>query len=122
MTCGSGTTVVAIDGEFDVSQRERLEQAFSAALGSSLVVLDLDRTLYFDSTVISCLMRLQTTMFDRGGRLVLVRVPRKVHRLLENCGLASLVDVRDSLCDVEEERAACGGGYRRLEVVAGTHH
>ena len=72
----AGTTVVALTGDFDQSQHDRLDDAFAAALGSSLVVLDLERTRYFDSTVFSCLMRLHKTMLERGGRMVLVRVPR----------------------------------------------
>jgi anti-anti-sigma factor len=117
----AGTTVVALDGEFDVSQRTRLDDAFAAALGSSLVILDLERTSYFDSTVLSCLMQLQTSLLDRGGQLILVRVPKPVHRLLENCGLIALVDIRDGLGETETERAARGGGLRRIELIAGTH-
>ena len=64
----AGTTVVALNGDFDQSQHDRLDDAFAAALGSSLVVLDLERTRYFDSTVLSCLIRLHTTMLERGGQ------------------------------------------------------
>ena len=115
----AGTTVVAIDGDFDVKQRDRLDDAFAAALGSSLVVVDLERTRYLDSTVLSCFMRLQTTMLDRGGQLVLVRVPVTILRLLESSGLLSLFDVRDGLRDVEAEQHARGGGLRRIELIAG---
>jgi anti-anti-sigma factor len=117
----SGTTVVALDGDFDTTQRTRLDDAFAAALGSSLIVLDLARTSYFDSAVLSCLMHLQTTMLDRGGQVILVNVPEPVHRLLESCGLIALVEVRDDLREIESERIALGGGLRRIELIAGAH-
>jgi anti-anti-sigma factor len=117
----AGTTVVALDGEFDLAQRTRLDDAFAAALGSSLIVLDLERTRYFDSTVLSCLMQLQTTVHDHGGQLVLVNAPDAMLRLLENCGLLALLDVRDGMRDVEIERTARGGGMRRIELIAGAH-
>ena len=116
----AGTTVVALTGDFDQSQHDRLDDAFAAALGSSLVVLDLERTRYFDSTVLSCLMRLHKTMLERGGRMVLVRVPDVVHRLLDISGLTRLVDVRDDFDDIEADRIARGGGLRRIELIAGT--
>jgi anti-anti-sigma factor len=116
----AGTTVVALNGDFDVTQRERLDDAFAASLGSSLVVLDLEQTRYLDSTVLSSLMRLHKTMHDRGGAMVLVRVPHVVHRLLDICGLTQLVEVRDGLEDVEAERIARGGGLRRIELVSQT--
>jgi anti-sigma B factor antagonist len=115
----AGTTVVALNGEFDASQHDRLDDAFAAALGSSLVVLDLERTRYLDSTVLSCLMRLHTTMLERGGRMLLVRVPATVHRLLDVCGLTRLVEIRDGLDDIEADRVAQGGGLRRIELIAG---
>ena len=115
----AGTTVVALNGDFDQSQHDRLDDAFAAALGSSLVVLDLERTRYFDSTVLSCLMRLHKTMLERGGRMVLVCVPDVVHRLLDICGLTRLVEVRDNLDAIEADRIASGGGLRRIELIAG---
>jgi anti-anti-sigma factor len=83
-------------------------------------VLDLERTRYFDSTVLSCLMRLHKTMLERGGRMVLVRVPDVVHRLLDICGLTRLVDVRGDLADIEADRHARGGGLRRIELIGHT--
>jgi anti-anti-sigma factor len=114
----AGTTVVALNGAFDQSQRDRLDDALAAALGSSLVILDLKQTLHFDSTVLSSLMRLHKTMLERDGNLVLVRVPHNVHRLLDICGLTRLVDIRDDFRDVEEERTSRGGGVRRIELVS----
>ena len=115
----AGTTVVALVGDFDLTQRTRLDDAFAAALGSLLVVLDLEQTRYFDSTVLSCLMQLQTTVHDRGGQLILVNAPAPMLRLLESCGLLALVDVRNAMRDVEIERTARGGGMRRIELIAG---
>jgi anti-sigma B factor antagonist len=116
----AGTTVVSLNGEFDVGQRDRLDDAFAAALGSSLVVLDLERTQYLDSTVLSCLMRLHKTMLERNGRLILVRVPAIVHRLLDISQLTRLLDVRVDLGDIEPERLSRGGGLRRIELVSAT--
>jgi anti-anti-sigma factor len=116
----AGTTVVSLNGEFDVGQRDRLDDAFAAALGSSLVVLDLERTEYLDSTVLSCLMRLHKTVLERNGRLILVRVPAIVHRLLDISQLTRLLDVRGDLRDIESERMLRGGGLRRIELVSAT--
>jgi len=47
------------------------------------VVLDLRELTFLDSSGLRLILALQAGVHERGGRLVLVRGPRRVHRVLE---------------------------------------
>ena len=120
MTNGESTeaTIVALDGEFDLAQRGRVIDAFEAAANASLVVVDLERASYIDSTVLSCLIRLRSDVAERGGTLVLASLQPMVKRLFEIAGLAALFETRSTLDDVRGEYGLEDNAIRRIEVVA----
>lgn len=112
-------TIVALDGEFDLAQRQRVNDAFEAVADDSLVVIDLERAQYIDSTVLSCLIRLRRDLTDRGGTLVLARPRPMVKRLLEVAGLSELFDIRPTLAEVCESHQVDEATARRVEIKAG---
>jgi anti-anti-sigma factor len=120
VTNGESTeaTIVALDGEFDLAQRGRVIDAFEAAANASLVVVDLERASYIDSTVLSCLIRLRSDVAERGGTLVLASLQPMVKRLFEIAGLAALFETRSTLDDVRGEYGLEDNAIRRIEVVA----
>jgi anti-sigma B factor antagonist len=113
-----GATIVALDGEFDLAQRHRVEDAFDAVTGDSLVVVDLERAVYIDSTVLSCLIRLRSDVAERGGTLILATARPMVKRLLDVAGLSTHFVIRSTVDDVREQYALENGAVRRVEVVA----
>jgi anti-sigma B factor antagonist len=113
-----GATIVALDGEFDLAQRHRVEGAFDSVAGDALVVVDLERALYIDSTVLSCLIRLRNDVAERGGTLILTTPRPMVKRLLDMAGLSTLFVIRSTVDEVREQYALESGGVRRVEIVA----
>ena len=110
-------TVVALDGEFDLAQRHRVMDAFDAVAGDALVVVDLERASYIDSTVLSCLIRLRSDVAERGGTLILAAPQPMVKRLYEIAGLAPLFEIRSTLDEVRAQ-FNFDGNVRRIELVA----
>jgi anti-sigma B factor antagonist len=111
-------TIVALDGEFDLDQRHRVNDAFEAVAGDSLVVVDLERAQYIDSTVLSCLIRLRSDVTERGGTLTLAAPQPMVMRLFEVAGLGELFDIRATVDEVREQYGLENGAWRRVELVA----
>ena len=114
----AGTTIVALDGEFDIAQRERMNDAFGAALDSALIVLDLKRTKYFDSVALGCIMRLKKNAADRGGALVIVGASDFAKRVFRITKFDQQVEIRNSLGDIDASRIPLRGGIQRIELVA----
>lgn len=75
----------ALSGDLDLSTLERLESALEDSLDGKpeLVVLDLRELTFLDSSGLRLMLALHASQRERGGRLVLVRGPRRVHRVLE---------------------------------------
>jgi anti-sigma B factor antagonist len=113
-----GATIVALDGEFDLAQRHRVVDAFDAAASDSLVVVDLERASYIDSTVLSCLIRLRGDVAERDGTLVLAALAPMVKRLFEIAGLTSLFETRSTIEEVCAEYGFQKDGARRIQLVA----
>lgn len=92
--------VIQLVGEFDFSERERLVDAFAIARSASLVVVNLEKTTYIDSSALQCLAEAQAATNRRGAALILTGVAGAVQRLLEVSGLAQFFDVRRALSDI----------------------
>ena len=75
----------ALSGDLDLSTLEQFESALEASLDgkSELVVLDLRELTFLDSSGLRAMLALHSTQREHGGRLVLIRGPRRVHRVLE---------------------------------------
>jgi anti-sigma B factor antagonist len=93
--------VLTITGELDLAAAPALEQELDAALksGASVIVLDLERLDFIDSTGLSVLVRGQQQAQEAGLDLGLVKPAAQVERLLELTGLAERLTLAESLRD-----------------------
>ncbi len=84
---GGGVTL-SLSGELDLSTTERLERAVETNVDGKpeLLVLDLRELDFLDSAGLKIMLRLQQKVTGNGGRLVLVKGPRRVHRVFELTG------------------------------------
>jgi anti-anti-sigma factor len=113
------TTIVTLDGEFDLAERGRMDDAFHAALESPLIVLDCERTRYIDSTALGCILRARKAAVAKGSEMIVVAPSPNIRHLFEVCGLAEVVDIRESLADIDGEQLASGGSFiQRIELVS----
>ena len=110
--------IVALDGEFDLAQRHRVDDAFGTVSNEPFVVVDLERAVYIDSTVLSCLIRLRNEISERGGTMIVTSPRPMVKRLFEIAALSEVFDVRSTLAEVREQYGLFDGALRRVEVVA----
>ena len=111
----AGVLVIELAGELDLAERDRVTSAFEVARISPIVVVDLERTTYIDSTALGCLVALRKATQQRGASLFLIGLHSDVLRLFEVTGLREIFDVRTSLSDVPDANVAQG---RRLTIEA----
>lgn len=93
-----GGATLRLSGELDLSTIEQLERAVASSVDGrpELVVLDLRKLVFLDSTGLRLMLQLHSRLAGVGGRLVLVEGPRRVHRVFELTGaLEELEIVRD---------------------------
>jgi HptB-dependent secretion and biofilm anti anti-sigma factor len=105
--------VLALNGEFELTQRDRLKDAFDSVVGDHTVVLDITKTAYIDSTILGSLLRFRGDIVRAGGTLILAGPSVMVQRLLDITMLTQLFDVRQSLAEIEGVAA-----FRRIEVIS----
>ena len=85
-------SIISLEGEFDLSQRSRLNDAFAIAKSDRAVIVDFTKASYIDSTVIACLIDLHRAMLSHGGRLMLAGLDASFRRVFEIAGLTSMFD------------------------------
>lgn len=95
--------VIQLEGEFDLSERDRLLDGFATAETASLVIIDLEKTSYIDSVVLECLLALHAAIAKRDGRMVLLGVRGTVLRLLEVTSLDGLFEIRNRMSDIHTD-------------------
>lgn len=100
--------VIELEGEFDLAERDRLTDAFKVAHSSPIVVVNLEKATYIDSTVLGCLVALRKATRERGASLYLVGLRSHVLRLFEVTGLGEIFDIRASLSDVPDANVVRG--------------
>ena len=105
--------VIHLDGEFDLAERHRIVDAFAVAHSSPIVVVNLAKTLYIDSTVLNALVELRKATRDRGADLFLVGLRPGVLRIFEITGLDELFEIRSSLGEIPESHNST---IRRLTI------
>ena len=110
--------IVRLEGEFDVSERARLVDAFAVAATSAAVVIDFKRARYVDSSVVECLVALQRALEKRGGSLLLVEIPSGIRRIFDVCGLDRFFSIRSTVGEVMSELDADATRVRRLTLIA----
>jgi anti-sigma B factor antagonist len=107
-------TIVSLVGEFDLSQRALLQEAFEHASGQATVIVDFTWATYIDSTVLGCLIGLRKNVVERGGALTIVlSSSTNVARVFKIAGLEPLFDIRPTLSAVSGAAT-----FRRVQLLA----
>jgi anti-anti-sigma factor len=108
----SGRAVtLTLSGEIDLLSRPHLARAMDGLSDSDaeLVLIDLRRVEFMDSTGLHVLVQAQQRAQDSGQRFALIRGGEQVQRLLDLTGVAELltiVDSPDELLEVDQSPGA----------------
>ena len=87
------TCVVSLRGDWDLSNKDRLHDAF-AALGTQRdVLIDLRAASFFDSSALGELIALYKKLNGQGRRLEALVGNSNMHRLLELTSLGNLLGI-----------------------------
>jgi anti-sigma B factor antagonist len=86
---------IALVGEIDIDTAPRLQAAIDwvADVPPTDVTVDLSRTTFLDSTALRFFVRLRKLVVGNGRRLRLAAPRSEVNRVLEQSGLARILDV-----------------------------
>ena len=82
-----GCRQIAVAGELDLAVAERMQAALDEAIGRKLVLVDLGRCEFIDSTGIALLVRAHERAREAGGRLAAFGAGEQVQRVLSVSGL-----------------------------------
>lgn len=95
---GDRAVVIGVSGELDLASSPALEQELErgAASKAELVVVDLRKLEFMDSTGLSVLVRAHQRATEKGQRFAVVRGPQQVQRLLSLTGVAERLTLADS--------------------------
>jgi anti-sigma B factor antagonist len=90
--------IIAVSGELDLASSPSLEAELDRVSGtqSELLVLDLRRLEFMDSTGLSVIVKSHQRLADEGRSLYLVRGPQQVQRLLDLTGVAERIQLADT--------------------------
>jgi anti-anti-sigma factor len=102
-TTGRGITLTAI-GELDLVSSPALQEELDRAIGSDteVIVLDLRRLTFMDSSGLHVLVRGQQHAHEAGRRFFLINGGEQVQRLLDLTHVAELMSFVDSPADALE--------------------
>ncbi len=102
------TSLIVVEGELDLATAPRLKWALLDALqaGRSLLVLDLSRTSFMDSTALGVLVAVKRGL-DHGERLVIVCPRSDVQQIFEFAGMDGAFAIFPAL----DEALASASGY-----------
>ena len=112
-----GYTLVSLDGEGDVTVRERLRAALTApvAAGAPYLVVDLSGLAFIDASCVRVLWQVSRMAEEAGGMLGLAAPRPAAARVLELWGAGQVIGVHDSVAE-----AAIAAGHTRGSRPAGT--
>lgn len=104
LTNESGSRVeVAIHGELDLATAPQLDAEFErvgALPGVELVIADLRKLAFLDSTGLEAIMRFDARLRAAGAEFVVVRGPRAVERLFDVMQLHQKLRIVDDPADL----------------------
>jgi anti-sigma B factor antagonist len=83
----SGRAIVALDGELDMATADQLQDAVADAAGAALVVLDLERLQFLDSTGLRGVLSAFELCRARGQEFAITPGSEQVQRLLGVTGV-----------------------------------
>jgi anti-anti-sigma factor len=93
---GRDAAWITVSGELDIASAPQLAASIDA-LGNvpHLIVLDLRRLSFMDSTGLAEVAGAHRHLDSTGQRLVVIRGPRQIDRLLTLTGLSSVLEIAD---------------------------
>lgn len=94
---GDQAVLIGVSGELDLASSPELEQELERATASDLelLVIDLRKLEFMDSTGLSVLVRAHQRATQSGKRFAIVKGPQQVQRLLSLTGVAERLTVVD---------------------------
>lgn len=103
----NGATIVAVQGELDLSTHERLSEQLTAAASDGPIVVDMSECGFIDSSGVRALLLGARATEQAGNQpIALAAAGEQVQRILELTGLAGTISVHDT---VDEALARLGG-------------
>lgn len=95
---GAQAVVIGVTGELDLASSPALEQELErgAAASAEVVIVDLRKLEFMDSTGLSVLVRAHQRATEKGQRFGVVRGPQQVQRLLSLTGVADRLNLADA--------------------------
>jgi anti-sigma B factor antagonist len=112
----TGTTVIAVSGDLDLSVAQLLRTALLDALAEGTppyVVLDLSRLEFTDSTGLGLIIAGHKRAKSRGGMLVLAAVPPSTAALIRVAGLTRIFPPYATVGDARAALLAGGAACLR---------
>jgi anti-anti-sigma factor len=91
---GERATVVTVSGELDLASTPLLERELARAVeewGNGVIIADLEKLEFIDSTGLSVLVKVDQQIREAGGRFGVVGGGSQVRRLLDLTGVAKQV-------------------------------
>lgn len=94
----SGVTILTVEGQLIVANRQELKQLVSDALdqGERKFVLDFEKTAYIDSSGLGALVSINKKVREAGGELRLSALNEDLRSLFELTKLDTLFVIADS--------------------------
>jgi anti-sigma B factor antagonist len=111
-------SVVSLEGEFDLSERTRLHEAFAKVRGAFDVIVDLTDVTYLDSTVVACLISLHRDRLKHKGRTLVAGLRPSTSRLFKITGLSALFEMASTLTEAISRLGADETSIKRFVLVA----
>jgi anti-sigma B factor antagonist len=95
---GTGVAVVALAGEIDLYTCPEFKQELLRVIadGATLIVVDLTKTTFIDSTALGVIIRGVERLKQRDGRLVVVCADPNIVKIFEVTGLNRIFSVYGS--------------------------
>jgi len=109
---GSGVTVVKVEGQLIVGNRQELKDLVFAALdnGERRILIDFSQTGYIDSSSLGVLIGAHRRLKLRGGALVVVCDNEAIVKTFRITGLDGVFTLVRSLDDALDGDAVSAGG------------
>ncbi|MGZ3499098.1 MAG: STAS domain-containing protein [Vulcanimicrobiaceae bacterium] len=96
--------LVQLFGDLDIAVKDELQVKLEAAAQeSNIVVIDLSKVEYADSTALGLFVALRNRLRERGGKVQLRAPSRQIRKLLEYAGLDAAFEVVDDGVNTQEE-------------------
>jgi len=99
VTTGGGNTVVTLSGEIDLAAVRGPTEGIlgplrATVVGDTVVVCDLSRVEYMDSSGFHLLVQLKRAVENAGGRFLIARPSEPVKQLLRIIGVEEFFDIQ----------------------------